>query len=140
MQKFAEKNAKSFIVAALTVLLALAAVPVLAQGNYGGGAAQDPAQQQYQQDVQSFDDQTLEKFAVTAVELGKIQNKFAQRLEGVQDQGQAMEVQREMNEEMVQAVEEEGLEVQTYNAIANQMNTNPEVRSKVEELIQELTN
>jgi hypothetical protein len=109
-----------------------AVAPALAQTGYGDGAA---AQQQMGQ--QEFDDKTLQKFVDATAALGSIQDSFAKKLEGVQDQEEAMSIQRKMNEKMVSAVQDKGLEVQTYNAIANQMGVNGELRDKVNAMLQE---
>ena len=116
----------------LSFFVFFAVAPALAQPGYGDGAA---ARQQMGQ--QGFGDATLQKFVAATAALGSIQDSFAQKLEGVQDQEEAMKIQRKMNENMVSAVQDEGLEVQTYNAIANQMGVNGELRDKVNSMLQE---
>lgn len=110
--------------------MALAAVPGMAQPQYAQG---QPSQGMEQE----FDAQTLNSFANAAVELGQIQNDFATQLQGVQDESKAMQLQEEANRKMVQAVEAQGLDVQTYNQIANQTAVNPELKNKVDQLITE---
>ncbi|MDZ7642011.1 MAG: DUF4168 domain-containing protein [Desulfurivibrio sp.] len=94
-----------------------------------------PEQGQPQQ--QDFDQATLQNFADASVELQSIQEEYAGRLEGVQDQDKAIEIQQQANKEMVGAVKDVGLDVQTYNAIANQMNTDPELNEQVLDLIKQ---
>ncbi|MFO7983442.1 MAG: DUF4168 domain-containing protein [Desulfuromonadales bacterium] len=166
MFSFVQKNRKALFGTIFAALLALTASPAMAQsGNYGSGnagqgaaqgqgaadqgaagqgaagqgaAGQGAAGQGAQQPAkQDFDDQTLEKFASASVELGTIQDKYSEKLEGVQDREKAMNIQREMNEEMVQVVQDKGIDVQDYNAVANQMSADPELQSKVDKLVEE---
>ena len=135
MMNFAQKNRKSLLGILFAAALALTAGPAMAQPGYGGGdAGQGAAQQPAQQD---FDEQTLDKFASASVELGKIQQEFSQKLEGVQDREKAMTLQREMNEKMVQVVQDKGIDVQTYNAVANQLGADPELKSKIDKMVEE---
>ena len=135
MKKFADKNRKALFGVVLAAALALAAAPAMAQPGYGGeqGAAQQGMQAQ-QPAKQDFDQPTLQKFASASAELGKIQTAFAQKLKGVQDQEEARGMQQKMHDEMVNAVQDKGLQVQEYNAIANQMSVDAELRKKVEQM------
>ena len=117
---------------AFAALLALIASPVMAQSSGAGNAAQQAAAAE-----QNFDSKTLQKFAVASVELDGIQKDYANKLEGVQDQEKAMEIQKQTNERMVKAVQETGLEVATYNAIAQKMAKDPQLRGKVEKMIEQ---
>ncbi|MFN2365463.1 MAG: DUF4168 domain-containing protein [Desulfurivibrionaceae bacterium] len=132
MKKMTSTTLKAALFTAVTLSLALAAAPAMAQPDYGSGAAAPGQAQQ-----QNFDDATVQKFVTATAELGKIQDKFAQRLEGVQDQEEAMEIQQEINEKMVKAVEKSGLDVRTYNAFANKMNADEEFRNKVTKMQEE---
>lgn len=144
MFSFVQKNRKALFGTIFAALLALTASPAMAQsGNYGSGnagqgAAQGAqgAQGAQQPAKQDFDDQTLEKFAAASAELSTIQDKYSEKLQGVQDREKAMNIQREMNEEMVQVVQDKGIDVQEYNAIANQMSADPELKSKVDKMVE----
>lgn len=116
-----------------TAALALIVSPAIAQAQdgYQGNAANPTGQQQQM----NFDQATLQQFASAATQLSQIHNEFAEKLEGVQDQEKAMDMQRQANEQMVQAVENEGISVEKYNAIANQMNQDPELRQQVQQMI-----
>lgn len=125
-------NRKARFLSAVALSLAMAATPAMAQsGSNQGAATQQQMQQQQQQQQLNLDDATLQNFVAATSALGDIQVDFAQRLEGIQDQKKAMDIQKEMNEKMVKAVQDAGLEVQTYNAIANQMSVDEELKNKV---------
>ncbi len=137
MKNLIKTNRKALLGTFIAATLALTAAPAMAQPGYGSGnGGQQGAMQGQQPTMQDFDEATLEKFASAASELGRIQNDFAQKLKDVQEQQKAMEMQKEVNKKMVKAVQEKGLEVQTYNAIANQLSVDEELRSKVEGMIQ----
>lgn len=125
------------LLTALVAVSVLAVTPVFAQTDYSGQAT---AEQQMQTQQQNFDETTLNNFATTVVELGEIQDRFSQRLQGAQDQEEAVEIQQRMNDEMIDTVHSQGLDVETYNAIANQMSVNPEFQQRVEQMIQEQVN
>ncbi|MFW6357563.1 MAG: DUF4168 domain-containing protein [bacterium] len=123
----------------VAALLVLASLPAMAQSQQQGeGQSQyDEGLGQGSQPAEEFDDQTLTNFAAATIELGKIQNDFSQRLQSVQDRDKAVAIQQEMQKEMVDALKDEGIDVQTYNSIANQMNMDEELRADVNEKIQE---
>lgn len=126
------KNPVSLFVSALLSLLVLAlAVPAVAQQNYDPNAGM-----QNQAEQPKLDDETLENFVAAAKELGEIRNEFVVQLQGVQDENRAREIQEEMNQKMLSAVDEAGIDVPTYNYIANQMNTDQQLRSKIEGMLQ----
>jgi hypothetical protein len=113
-----------WLVLPLTLVLA---VPALAQTAPGMGQA-PPARE--------FDRSTLKSFAQASVKLQGIQQEYGARLRNVQDQDTAMKLQEEANVAMLSAVEGCGLDAQTYNAIANQMNVSPDLRERVETMIE----
>ncbi|MFO7603793.1 MAG: DUF4168 domain-containing protein [Gammaproteobacteria bacterium] len=117
---------------AVAALLALLAAPVMAQPYGQGDAAQQSAPT-----TQDFDNKTLQMFAMASVELDDIQKDYTSQLQGVQDQEKAMELQKQANERMVKAVQETGLGVSTYNAIAQELTKDAQLRDKVEKLIEQ---
>lgn len=136
MKKLAEKIRKPLFFTILAAALAMMAVPAMAQSD-GGNAGQGATQQSMEGQQRHFDELTLKKFATANVELGMIQNEFAQKLQGIQDQEKAMALQKEMGGKMVMAVQNKGLEVETFNAIANQMGVDEQLRSRVETMIRQ---
>lgn len=132
---------------ALAAAATLASAPALAQQGAGQGqqgqqgmpnqqqqgtpAQQSMPQYQQQQQQQDFSEQDLERFNEARVAVEEIRNEYAGKLEGVQDAGEARELQAEASEKMTEEVRDTGLEVQTYNAIAMAVRTDPELRQKV---------
>lgn len=129
---------KGLLAGAILVLLLAAPGLVMAYPGAGGGAqGAGPGMGMEGATPQEFDQAALQGFVEASVQLQEIQQEYASRLEGVQDQDKAIELQRQANEEMVATVEDSGLDVQTYNAIANEMNNSPELRAEIMGMIEE---
>ncbi len=115
---------------ALTAALAVA----------GPLAAQEQGQQQgmpgQQQETIDVSEQQLEQFVDAQTSIVEIQQDFSGRLEGVEDPDKAHELQVQANEEMTSAVEDAGLDVQTYNQIAMAIQNDPELQNRLTEMMQ----
>ena len=83
---------------------------------------------------QEFSQEELERFNEARVAVEEVRDEYASKLQGIQDAGEARELQAEASEKMTEEVRDAGLEVDTYNAIAMAMRTNPELRQKLMEL------
>ncbi|TVP55309.1 MAG: DUF4168 domain-containing protein [Halomonadaceae bacterium] len=127
----------------LTFAMGLAAAPALAQ-EYGGGEGQQQQQdqQQQQQDMgqpeqqqqADFSDEELMKFVELQDKIGEVRDDYVSRIEGADSEDQARELQQEAQTEMVQVIEEAGMDVQEYNAIAVAYNSDPSIQERVDEL------
>ena len=117
-------------------LITLAAILIL------GAAALAIAQTQPAQQVepvqlamnQEFDRQTLENYAAVSAELGEIELETAQRLQDVKDQKKAMEIAQEAARKKVSVIEEQGLDLQTYNQIDARVKVDPELEKEIEQI------
>jgi hypothetical protein len=116
------------------LILALAVTLTLSAGQ---GMAQTQPQEQRdapQAVSQEFDRQILEKYAAASLEVELIRNEAAQKLETIQDKNQAMEVQQEATRKTISIIEAQGLDVPTYNKIAQQINFDPELKRAIEQI------
>lgn len=104
--------------------------PQQQQPPQGQGAA--PAQEQVPTD---FSDAELEKFASAQDELETIRQEYSGKLEKTEDPDKAASLQQEASEKMVTIVQDEGLDVETYSNIALAMQSDPELREKVEDMM-----
>ncbi len=105
---------------------------------FGGTAlAQDYQTEQQQQPTKDVTEQDLEKFAKAQVQISEIQQDFAGRLQGVDDPEQAHELQVKANEEMTEADEEVGLDVESFNEIAIAIQNNPELQQRLTAMLQD---
>lgn len=109
----------------LVAALALVAAPAWSQTTQDQPAAD------------SFDDQTLEDFAAAADEIGQISSAWTQRMQEVEDPARLESMQQDAQDEMVEAVQEEGLTVETYNRILQVAEGDPELAGRIRELMDE---
>lgn len=101
--------------------------PQQQQAPQGQGAA--PAQEQV---PTNFSDSEIEKFVAAQDDLETIRQEYSGKLEGTEDPDKAAELQQEASEKMVTVVQDEGLDVETYSNIALAVQSDPELREKVE--------
>jgi len=97
--------------------------------------AQQSQMQQPPADIDVSDKQ-LEQFADAQVSIIEIQQDFSARLQGVEDPERAQELQVQANEEMTSAVDDAGLDVESFNAIAMAIQSSPELQQRLTEMLQ----
>ncbi|MFW6080524.1 MAG: DUF4168 domain-containing protein [Desulfosalsimonas sp.] len=136
------------ILAPAVALCFITAAPLAAQdydqqGDQGQGYEQQQQQGQgqgqgyqggEQKTADDFKDSDLENFASAQSEVDEIRSEYSDELSGVEDTEKARELQDKYAEQMVDAIEEEGLDVQTYNDISMAMQNDSELRGKIEEM------
>lgn len=106
------------------------------QGQGQQGQGQQGQAQQQQPETIDVSDAQLEQFADAQTQIADIQEDFSGRLQDVEDPEKANELQREANEEMTAAVEDAGLDVESFNQIAMAIQNDPELQEKLSEMIE----
>lgn len=101
--------------------------------------AQEAAQQPQRSAPQTIEvsDQQLQQFADAQMEIAGIQQEFSSRLQNVEDPKKAQDLQRQANEEMTTAVEEAGLDVESFNQIAMSIQSDPELQQELTRMLQQ---
>lgn len=125
----------SKLLISLTASLALLATgPVLAQdqNQQSGSNAMQGEQSAPQTD---FNDQELEKFVSAQKGINEVRDEYMKKIESADDQAKAQELQQQANDEMVKVIEDENMEIQTYNSIATAYNSDPKTRERVDEMM-----
>jgi hypothetical protein len=122
-------------VLAISTILAVAltlglAVSMQAQDN------KPPPQQPPSQQLELSQSQ-LESFASAVLQVREIRSKWQSRMQGAENAEKAQEFQAQAAVEMVSAVEEKGLTVETYNAIATAARDNPELAVRIAKLMEQ---
>ena len=89
------------------------------------------------QDVKApeFDQGQIKSFASAAREVHQIRSKWQSRLQEPGNADKVQELQSQDSAEMRSAVEEKGLTVETYNAIATAAQQNPELAERIAKLM-----
>lgn len=116
--------------------LALASSGAIAQGGgYGQQQQQQPPQQQQQApSAEDLSDEKLASFAEAQEKVDSISQDFQRKMQNTEDASEMSEMRQEVNQQMVAAVRNAGLEPTEYNEIARAVRSNPELEEKVEEL------
>lgn len=96
------------------------------------GAEQYGAPAEHQQ-AEVSDDQ-LKTYAEAEKKVQEIRDEFQQQMPNAETPEEAQALQQEAQEEMVSAVEDSGLSVEEYNQIASLVQTNPELRDRIDSL------
>jgi uncharacterized protein DUF4168 len=101
--------------------------------------AQDykPPQQQPPTQQPELSQSQLESFASAVLQVREIRSKWQSRMQGAENAEKAQELQAQAATEMASAVEEKGLTVETYNAIATAARDNPELAVRIAKLIEQ---
>jgi len=115
------KNFKMMTAALLAALLAFSTAGIAQQ------------QQAAPTDVE-VSDADLRSFAEARTAISEIQQDYSTRLQNADDPEKANELQQQANEEMIGAVEETGLDVDSFNTIAMAIQNDPELQQKLQQI------
>ncbi len=126
----------------MTKLTPLLASLLLAMGVSTGALAQSAAQPQpaapaaqSAQQSSDFSEDDVKKFAEVQPTIETIRKDYSQRLLDVNDPQQAAKLQTEAVQHMVDTVNKAGLEVETYNGIAIALQSDADLRMRVESMM-----
>jgi hypothetical protein len=105
----------------------------------GVAQAQDSKTQQQQPMSQQsdFSQDQLKSFASAALQVQELHAKWQTQMQAADSAEKAQKLQAQANSEMVSAVENEGLTVETYNTIATAARANPELANRIAELMKQ---
>ncbi|SPJ33607.1 DUF4168 domain-containing protein [Kushneria phyllosphaerae] len=118
------------VVSASLVATGLAATPALA-------AQEQPAQgAQSQQQSQNFSDDQLQNFASASQEIAGISQDYTKQLQGAGDADAQQSIREEANQKMVQAVQDNDLQVEQFNQIGQAVQNDPQMMQKVQQMAQ----
>jgi GTP1/Obg family GTP-binding protein len=79
----------------------------------------------------SYSDAELKSFAVAALEVQRINDAYLPKLKTASTPEEQKQVEKVATDEMVKAVEKEGMSVDKYKEIMNHAQSNPEIADKV---------
>lgn len=116
---------------------ALAAILILSAGPATARTVQHQHQDVQQTMSRHFDHQTLKRYAAASVEVGKIENVLAIKLQTSKNRVRAEKMRREAIRETNSAIKKQGLDVPTYNKITRQIAVDQELRKEVAQIRKE---
>lgn len=132
-----KRNSIRLMIPLMSGLLLMPAMSALAMDGDDAQAETYEQQPDGMAEQQDFDEETLEKFADAYVDVGEIHREYSERLQGAEQTEDAQRLQQEANDEMVEAIQQSGLEVQEYSAVAAALERDPEMREKVVGMIEQ---
>ena len=94
----------------------------------------DLARQQQQQGQDMTSDAELKKFIHASEEVSKIREEYTERFNNAKDQPIAQQLQKEAQDKMLNAVENAGLDTESYNQLAQRVQTSPELQQRLQQL------
>ncbi|MFD2190814.1 DUF4168 domain-containing protein [Pistricoccus aurantiacus] len=103
--------------------------------------AQDTDAQTQQPQAQSaapatdFSDEQLQQFADASQEIAAISQEYSDKLQSADDESAKQEVRMEANDKMVAVVEDSGLDVETFNAIGQAIQQDPQLMQRVQGMV-----
>ncbi len=116
-------------------LALLAAAPAMAQqdsaADQGSGYA-DPAAEAQQA---NYSDSELNQFVEAQSGVMEVREDYIAKIEAADSQEKAQELQMEANDEMVSVIEDSGMDIPTYNAIATAYSSQPDVRERIDSMM-----
>lgn len=112
----------------LAAILALALTPF---------AFADPVAPEHQEAApghagETLDPATKENFIAAYSDVLQVQNKYSQKLQTASDEQQARKLQEQAQQEMLQAVQANGMTPEEYNQVIRKVSTNPELQAEIE--------
>ncbi|MCL7929500.1 DUF4168 domain-containing protein [Halomonas llamarensis] len=117
-------------------LLATGLMATAAHAQQSQDSAQDPMATQ-QAPVQDFSDNQLQQFADASKEIAVVSQEYTQRLQSAEGEQAQQEVRSEANDKMIEIVEDSGLDVDTFNAIGQAIQQNPDMMQRVQEMAEQ---
>lgn len=115
------------------IVFGLAATPVLAQDTATTGT---PTPEQSTA-TRSYSDTQLQNFISASRQVALISQEYAPQIESTTSPNEREQVFREADDKMVAAVESEGLSVNEFNAINQQLPHDAALEQRVSDLLQE---
>ncbi|WP_029652739.1 DUF4168 domain-containing protein [Marinobacter daepoensis] len=82
-----------------------------------------------------YSDAELKQFIEAQTGVMEVREQYIEKIESADSQQEAQELQMKANDEMVTAIEEVGIDIPTYNAIATAYSSEPKVRNRVDALM-----
>ena len=122
--------------AVLTLSAVLAGALILALALPMQAQDSQPQQQPLTQQFEPSQDQ-LASFASAALQVQQIRSKWQTRMQEADSPEKAQELQVQAATEMVSAVQDQGLTVETYKAIATAARDNPELAGRIVKLMEQ---
>lgn len=115
-------------------LISKTATAMVALGLVAAPAALTVGSQPAQAQSQQFSEQQLEAFVVSLEEIRMISGRLQEQAQNASSQEEVEQLRQQANDQMVDAIQRAGLDVETYNAIAQEMRTDEQLAQEIQEI------
>ena len=122
------------LTAALCVVTLSAGVPFSVAQSTGGSAGQQYGAPSAAAAAAPVTDEDLEKFVTAEKKVNEIRQELTEELSNAGDQQEAQQMQLDAQEEMVEAIQDEEMDIPRYNEIASRMQTDMELRQRAQQV------
>lgn len=113
--------------------LALGGAEANAQGQQQGYSAPPPQSIQQQQEIGT---EKLQQFIKAESAARDIQEKFQKQVANISSKEKMANLQRQANEQMVQAIEETGMSIGQYSQVLTAIQSSPQLQEKYKSMVQ----
>lgn len=132
------RNSTLYIVLGIIVSLMLTVSTVQAQSGQEGQQGQQNGQyEQNQSSADEFSSSEIESFVSAREGIDELRKEFQPKFQEADDVDTAQKLREDFQNQAIRILDEEGLDVQTYNSIVKGMDSNKELRNKVEQKMHE---
>ena len=83
----------------------------------------------------SYGENDLNAFAVAAVKVNRINNAYGEKIDEAESDQEKVQLEQKANGEMVNAVEHEGLTIDTYQDIVSRLKSDADLAARVRQKI-----
>lgn len=98
--------------------------------------AQAETQLGAQASANQFTDEQLQQFANAGQQASSVSQQYSQRLEQAEGEAAKQAVRAEANDKLLEAVQNSGLDIETFNAIGLAVQSDPELAQRVQQQVQ----
>jgi len=133
-------NMNKLLVSVTASIALLATAPATAEQNQqspastgDSGSYSNPAAAGTQKT--NYTDAELKKFIEAQGGITGVREEYIEKIESADSQEKAQKLQMKANDEMVSVIEDSGMDIPTYNAIATAYSSEPKVRNRIEALM-----
>ena len=86
--------------------------------------------------AKNFSDAQLQHFADASQQIASISQDYTEQLQNASDEGEQQKIRQQANDEMVQAVKDNEMSVEQFNAIGQAIQQDPQLMQRVQGMVQ----
>lgn len=127
----------ALLLPSLIVMMGIGPMAASAAQNEDGAVERETLHVAQSTDQQStdFSDEKIESFVQARESVVEISREWEERLNNTESQEELNSLQQQAQQEMVEAVRDEGISVNEYNMIVDATQTDPALRERVNEMM-----